>query len=215
MEIDTEALFAVCKNYSKVAMAGGVMLLFCEMRDVFDESFRSSRGSLNRGHVYTEHVMEKLKSSVTCVVKPLERDDAFQVTTAKKKNRRTCLLLGESDDESSCEVVQLNDLTCTCGEFQRKKFPCLHALAVCDKLKINPLQYVDDCYTLERYHKTYAATFSPVPEVLAWPEASGVPTFLPPAIGSGKGKEKETESDHLEEDEEEDAYDYDEEEDEW
>ena len=50
------------------------------------------------------------------------------------------------------------------------------------KLKINPLQYVDDCYTCERYNKTYAATFSPVPELSAWPEASGVPRLFPPVI---------------------------------
>ncbi|CAL9237465.1 unnamed protein product, partial [Arabidopsis halleri] len=74
------------------------------------------------------------------------------------------------------------DSTCTCGKFQSYKFPCLHALAVCEKLKINPLQYVDDCYSVERYCKTYAATFSPVPEVSAWPEASGVPTLFPPSL---------------------------------
>ena len=59
----------------------------------------------------------------------------------------------------------MNDSACTCGDFQSQKFPCLHALAVCKKLKINPLMYVDECYTFERYCKTYAATFSPVPEL--------------------------------------------------
>ncbi|CAH2048318.1 unnamed protein product, partial [Thlaspi arvense] len=177
MKINTKALFAVCKRFPKVAMAGGVMLLFGELRDAFEESFSRRRGSLNRGEVYTEHVMEKLtKDSVTFVIKPLERD-AYQVSTVSKKKKP--LLLGQSDD-STCEIVQLNDSTCTCGEFQRKKFPCLHARAVCDKLKINPLQYVDDCYTTERYYKTYAANFNPVSEVSAWPEASGVPTLLPP-----------------------------------
>ncbi|CAG7892311.1 unnamed protein product [Brassica rapa] len=42
--------------------------------------------------------------------------------------------------------------------------------------------YVHDCYTCERYYKTYAATFSPVPELSAWPEASGVLRLFPPVI---------------------------------
>ncbi|XP_020878865.1 uncharacterized protein LOC110227749 [Arabidopsis lyrata subsp. lyrata] len=165
MKIDTEALFAVCKRFPNVAMTGGVMILFGELRDAFDESFSRSRGSLNRGDVYTEHVMEKLeefmKVSATWVITLFE-GDAYQVNFEG--------------------IVKLNESTCTCGEFQRNKFPCLHALAVCDELNINPLQYVDECYTIERYHKTYAATFSPVPELSAWPEASGVPTLLPPVI---------------------------------
>ena len=76
----------------------------------------------------------------------------------------------------------MNDSACTCGDFQSQKFPCLHALAVCKKLKINPLMYVDECYTFERYCKTYAATFSSVPELAAWLEASGVPRLFPPVI---------------------------------
>ncbi|ESQ28935.1 hypothetical protein EUTSA_v10024064mg [Eutrema salsugineum] len=205
LKIKTKALFAVCRGFGKVAMAGGVVLLFGKLRDAFDESFSRSRGSLNRGKVYTKPVMEKLKefTEVTCVITLLERD-AFQ------------------SNESTSGIVKLNDSTCTCGEFQRNKFPCLHALALCDELKINPLQYVDECYTLERYHKTYAATFSPVPELSAWPEASGVPTLLPPVIEPPppkvSGKWKKAEDDHFEEDDDEDEEEEDDDnddEDEW
>ncbi|CAA7015780.1 unnamed protein product [Microthlaspi erraticum] len=225
MTINTIALFAVCERFPKVGMACGVMLQFGEMRDNFQESFSLSRCSLNRGHVYTEFVtLEKFTTgSVTCVVKPLERDGAFQVTTTSKKKKRTVLFrrglsVDRSEDDSSCEIVQLNDLTCTCGEFQRSNSPCVHALAVCDKLKINPLQYVDDCYSVERYHKNYAAKFNDVPEVSAWPEATGVPRLLPPVIeppsAKASGKGEETEDDHLEEEEEDDEEEGDEDEEE-
>ena len=99
---------------------------------------------------------------------PLE-NNAFQVAAPPSGNDKW--------------IVQLSDYcTCTCGDFQKFKFPCLHALAVCKKLKINPLQYVDDCYTCERYYKTYSAAFSPVPKLSAWPEDSGVPRLFPPVI---------------------------------
>ncbi|KAF3548691.1 hypothetical protein DY000_02003391 [Brassica cretica] len=180
MMIDRKALFAVCRSFQKVAMTGGVMLLFSEMKDAFDVSFSCSRGSLHRGDVYTENVMRKFQESLigsgAYVVTPLE-SDAFQLME-KYKEYKEC-------------IVELNDSTCTCGKFQRKRFPCLHALAVFQKMKINPLPYVDDCYSVESYYKTYEATFSPVPEMSAWPEASGVPTLFPHVIlKKEKGKEK-------------------------
>ena len=166
------------------------MLLFDELRDAFDVSFRCSRGSRNRGDVYTEFFMDKLrnslKDSASYVVKPLERD-AFQVSVPLEKKERMSMArwhLSGKFKEYKEGIVQLNDSTCTCGKFQRKKFPCLHALAVCKKMKINPLQYADDCYSAERYYKTYEATFSPVPAISAWPDASGVPTLFPPVIAT-------------------------------
>lgn len=61
-------------------------------------------------------------------------------------------------------------------------FKGVDALAVCKKLKLNPLKYVDDCYTFELYYKTYEATFPPVPELSSWPEAHGVPRLFPPLM---------------------------------
>ena len=190
MKIDRKALFAVCRSFQKVAMTGGVMLLFSEMKDAFDSSFSSSRGSLHRGDLYAKNVMKKFQESLTdssaFVVKPLERD-AFQVSVPLEKKERMSMArwhLSGKFKEYKEGIVQLNDSTCTCGKFQRKKFPCLHALAVCKKMKINPLQYADDCYSAERYYKTYEATFSPVPAISAWPDASGVPTLFPPVIAT-------------------------------
>ncbi|KAF2537332.1 hypothetical protein F2Q68_00019532 [Brassica cretica] len=183
MMIDRKALFAVCRSFQKVAMTGGVMLLFSEMKDAFDVSFSCSRGSLHRGDVYTENVMRKFQESLigsgAYVVTPLE-SDAFQVSGPSERVSMRHLM--EKYKEYKECIVELNDSTCTCGKFQRKRFPCLHALAVFQKMKINPLPYVDDCYSVESYYKTYEATFSPVPEMSAWPEASGVPTLFPHVI---------------------------------
>ncbi|KAL0729255.1 hypothetical protein Bca4012_025348 [Brassica carinata] len=173
MEIDTEDLFSECRGFELAdqVLTGSVLFLFDELREYFDEHSLVSRFSVSCGDVYTKPVTDKLeefrKASVAYAVVPLDKN-AFQVAAAPSKI-----------DEW---IIQLNDLTCTCGEFQSNMFPCLHALTICKKLKINPLQYVDDCYTCERYYKTYAATFSPVPELSAWPEASGVPRLFPPVI---------------------------------
>ena len=90
-----------------------------------------SRASLSFGHVYIKPVTDKLeefrKSSIAYVVMPLD-DITFQVA---------------APSGNDVWIVQMSDRTiCTCGDF-----PCAHALAVCKKLKLNPLKYVDDCYT--------------------------------------------------------------------
>lgn len=172
MEVDTGALFSFCRGFELAdhVVTGSVLLLFDELRDWFDDCSIFSRAGLNWGDVYTKPVTDKLeefrKASIAYAVIPLD-NNAFQVSAPLQNDKW---------------VIQLNDSTCTCGDFQSYKFPCLHALAVCKKLKINPLQYVDDCYTFERYYKTYEAAFSPVPELSAWPEASGVPRMFPPVI---------------------------------
>ncbi|XP_010418481.1 PREDICTED: uncharacterized protein LOC104704057 [Camelina sativa] len=169
MMVETEPLFAVCESVLCLGLpvTATALLLFDEMRTFFKEGRCDSSG-VNCGDVYNKLVTDKLEefrtASVTYVVMPLDKG-AFQVTEPLKKDRW---------------IVRLTESTCTCGEFQICKFPCLHALAVCEKLTINPLQYVDDCNTLDRFHKTYGATFYPVPDVSAWPEASGVPTLFPP-----------------------------------
>ncbi|XP_010473685.2 PREDICTED: uncharacterized protein LOC104753096 [Camelina sativa] len=172
MTVETEDLFAICENFDSLGLSvtANALLLFDEMRLVFHTGLCDSSGRVNCGDVYTKLVMDKLdefrKGTVTYVVMPLQ-EGAFQVTEPLHKDGW---------------IVRLSECTCTCGKFQSKKFPCLHALAVCAKLKINPLQYVDDCYTLQRLFKTYTGTFAPVPEVSAWPEASGIPTLFPPVM---------------------------------
>ncbi|CAL9237463.1 unnamed protein product [Arabidopsis halleri] len=172
MTIETEDLFAICESFQSLGLSvtANALLLFDELRLVFHTGRCDSSGRVNCGDVYTKLVTDKLDefrtASVTYVVMPIDKG-VFQVTEPLHKDGW---------------IVRLSECTCTCGKFQSKKFPCLHVLAVCEKLKINPLQYLDDCYTLERLFKTYTATFSPVPKVSAWPEASGIPTLFPPVM---------------------------------
>ncbi|XP_013583380.1 PREDICTED: probable LRR receptor-like serine/threonine-protein kinase At4g31250 [Brassica oleracea var. oleracea] len=175
--LEVSRMWNQCRGFELAdqAVTGSVILLFDELRDWFDNRSHRSRGSLNFSNVYTKPVADKLEefrtATTTYIVIPLD-NNTFKVAEEA------------SEDDDDEWIVQLNGdcSCCTCGDFQSHKFPCLHPLAVCKQLKINPLQYVDNCYTFDRNYKTYAATFSPVPELSAWPEASGVPRLFPPVI---------------------------------
>ncbi|KAH0897517.1 hypothetical protein HID58_047085 [Brassica napus] len=118
-----------------------------------------NRASLSFGHVYIKPVTDKLeefrKASIAYVVMPLD-DNTFQVAAASGNDRLHHLHVWG--------------------------FSKVYTLAVCKKLKLNPLKYVDDCYTFERYYKTYEATFPLVPELSSWPEAHGLPRLFPPLM---------------------------------
>lgn len=130
MTVETEDLFAICESFQSLGLSvtGNALILFDEMRLVFHTGLCDSSGRVNCGDVYTKLVMEKFDefrtTSVTCVVMPLDKS-AYQVTEPLHKHGW---------------IVRLSECTCTCGKFQSKKFPCLHVLAVCEKLKINPLR---------------------------------------------------------------------------
>ncbi|KAF3485082.1 hypothetical protein F2Q69_00052400 [Brassica cretica] len=121
------------KDIKEKSPEGGVMLLFDELRDAFDVSFRCSRGSRNRGDVYTEFFMDKLrnslKDSASYVVKPLERD-AFQtvirIWARRSYDFRTVGVRLFSQQERYSPVLGFVDLR-SC---RTDGFP-LHILQVC------------------------------------------------------------------------------------
>ncbi|XP_048611888.1 uncharacterized protein LOC106442774 [Brassica napus] len=75
---------------------------------------------------------------------------------------------------------QFQGWVCACGVWQLCKYPCSHILAVCRKLNIDHLEYVNDYYSKEHSLEVYAADFSPLAGVSDWPEATNFPRLFPP-----------------------------------
>ncbi|CAL9223915.1 unnamed protein product, partial [Arabidopsis halleri] len=169
---------AIFRTYGFINKALDLPITTCILL-IFDhlaELFKSRRGlpgeSLNGGDRYSKYVMkifeECKEASRTHDVLPLDQTgEKFQVTEVMQV-RKTSF------------VVHLNDQVCTCGIWQLCKHPCSHVLAVCRRLNIDHLQYVNDFYSTESYLAVYAADFNPLPGVSDWPEASEVPRLFPP-----------------------------------
>ncbi|CAN6937150.1 unnamed protein product [Brassica oleracea] len=120
------------------------------------------------GDKYAQHVMTKLGEykGKTYDALPLDNTgERFQV----------------SDGNNKIFVVHRADRVCSCGIWQLYKYPCSHMLAVCRRLNIDFLQYVNDYYNTERSLRVYAAKFNPVPGWFSeWSEASETPRLFPP-----------------------------------
>ncbi|KAL1195577.1 hypothetical protein V5N11_013578 [Cardamine amara subsp. amara] len=143
---------------------------------IFDhlaELFKSRLGeSLNREELYAKHVMKKLEeykvAGRTLDVLPLEQTgESFKVTEVLKGGNKRFF-------------VHRSDRVCTCGIWQLYKYPCPHLLAVCRKMNIDHLQYVNDFYNIESSLGVYAANFNPLPGVSDWPEVIDAPRLFPP-----------------------------------
>ena len=59
-------------------------------------------------------------------------------------------------------VVNIIAQTCTCRAWELSGIPCAHALAVMREENMNPIQFIDDCYSSECLRKTYAHTLHPI-----------------------------------------------------
>ena len=88
-------------------------------------------------------------------------------------------------------IVNIGKKSCTCNFWDLVGIPCRHAVtAICLSGK-NPIDFVDDCYSKEKYAKCYGYAISAINGVDMWPKPrDGVPqeTLLPPMYKRGPGR---------------------------
>lgn len=60
-------------------------------------------------------------------------------------------------------VVNLVRRTCSCGLYQLRGYPCVHAIAAIEVRRNDWHNYVDDWYSKDKYLETYTHMISPVP----------------------------------------------------
>ena len=61
-------------------------------------------------------------------------------------------------------MVNLQDQSCTCGEFQEHLIPCRRAVAVCLQQVHDPCEYVHKWNSIDYYRVTYVMHMQPVQE---------------------------------------------------
>ncbi|KAK2434921.1 hypothetical protein QL285_020024 [Trifolium repens] len=88
-------------------------------------------------------------------------------------------------------IVNIGKKSCTCNFWDLVGIPCRHAVAAICLSGKNPIDFVDDCYSKEKYARCYGYAISAINGVDMWPKpADGVPqeTLLPPMYKRGPGR---------------------------
>lgn len=90
-------------------------------------------------------------------------------------------------------VVDLGEHSCSCGQWQLTKKPCLHALAwITTETNANVESFVHDYYSVERFRAAYRGIVPPMTDKSQWPQVDPGFKLLAPQLKPGLGKRKYT-----------------------
>ncbi|KAL3528389.1 hypothetical protein ACH5RR_007711 [Cinchona calisaya] len=77
-------------------------------------------------------------------------------------------------------IVNLEDRTYSCRKWDLTGIPCPHAISAIWMALKDPVDFVDDCYSMEKYLKCYEPTILPVNGEIDWPKSDCIAP-LPPS----------------------------------
>jgi hypothetical protein len=90
-------------------------------------------------------------------------------------------------------VVDLNERTCSCGEWQLTWKPCLHALAwIITETDADIESFVHEYYSVERFKAAYSGVVPPMTDKSQWPKVDPGFKLLAPRLKQEAGKRKYT-----------------------
>ncbi|XP_016552736.2 uncharacterized protein LOC107852195 [Capsicum annuum] len=85
--------------------------------------------------------------------------------------------------------VDLRDNTCNCKSWMLKGIPCPHGIAAILYKKLDPIDFVDNCYSKATYLKTYCHYIQLVTNMNMWPKSTNS-NVEPPVIVPMPGRPK-------------------------
>lgn len=65
-----------------------------------------------------------------------------------------------STPSGAAHIVNFLERTCTCLEFQDRKLPCRHAMAVCKEQTLDPKDYTSQLYSVNTYRNIYSDDYA-------------------------------------------------------
>jgi zinc finger SWIM domain-containing protein 3 len=77
-------------------------------------------------------------------------------------------------------VVNLANWECTCRRWQLSGLPCLHAVAVFNRIGRSFYDYCSKFFRIESYHMTYSGTIFPIPDMDTVDFSAGANLIPPP-----------------------------------
>ena len=79
-------------------------------------------------------------------------------------------------------IVRLDQRTCTCGRWQLNEIPCPHACTAIYMHKQKLEDYLDACYTIDKYMKGYAPRIFGVEGPNTWLADDPCDSIMPPIV---------------------------------
>ncbi|XP_050211690.1 uncharacterized protein LOC126661854 [Mercurialis annua] len=160
-----ESVNATLKNIRGLPITSMLEAIFARMVKMFDTRWKTYEELIATNVHYTPICIQLLKqtydrSTMTCKVE----------TRKNHSNGRG----------GNTHTVNLQHKKCTCGKFQQFKLPCSHAMAVCAKEKLNPLEFVHWHYQTKFAIQCWNTPFKVLRAGTYWKKSGvGEPHFIP------------------------------------
>ncbi|XP_058783089.1 uncharacterized protein LOC131657741 [Vicia villosa] len=84
-------------------------------------------------------------------------------------------------------IVDISKRSCSCNFWELVGIPCRHAVAALSYRSQNPCEFVDECYSRNKYAECYGYAVSPINGQDMWPEVDIEPP-LPPVYKTAPGR---------------------------
>lgn len=94
------------------------------------------------------------------------------------KTSTSSLLLCQVNDACTSYLLNMEERTCTCNQFQVNKISCAHALAIIAKIKKNSYSNCLVYYRTNMYIQTYSGTIFPLGDRNDWNVSDEVKTRI-------------------------------------
>ncbi|MFQ6624111.1 hypothetical protein Gotur_004321, partial [Gossypium turneri] len=171
-----ECINSVLKGTRHLPITSVVQEIYFRLAALFPKRAASYAGQMQGGHVWCSKVVqeinkEKARANIMHTVCH-DRDNLwFRVTEFDRQHQ------GVAGGQYR---VHLRNMTCDCRKFDALRYPCAHVIAACQKLRLDPMSYVDKVYKLENMYNVWRHVFPPVSDTRKWPPVSLAPFKLLP-----------------------------------
>ncbi|KAH1083510.1 hypothetical protein J1N35_023271 [Gossypium stocksii] len=171
-----ECINSILKGTRHLPVTSVVRETYFRLAALFPKRAVTYKGQMQGGHVWCHKVLQAINKSKarvnTMYTVCYDRDNLwFRVTEYDIPNQ--CITGGQYR-------VHLRNKTCDCGRFDALHYPCAHAIAACQNLRLDPMSYVDDVYKIEYMYNVWRHVFPPVPDERKWSSVSLAPFKLLP-----------------------------------
>ena len=119
-----------------------------------------------------QEMFYKRSESISSFTGPLTNWAEKQLTDFVEKARNSrCHAISRDEyyiEDEYNDKVNLNELSCTCREFDVKGLPCLHVLSACISYNLPHYKYCSPFYTVENYRISFNEPVYPVRDKSEW-----------------------------------------------
>jgi hypothetical protein len=114
-----------------------------------------------------------------------------------KSDSRNCISCWQNELEFEVDymydarhIFRLDQHICTCGRQQLNGIPCPHACTIIYIHKQKPEDYLDACYTIDKYMEEYATRVFGMEGPNIWPVDDPFDHIIPPVFRRALGRSK-------------------------